>query len=431
MTSRRTTTAKAATPPLLELSRHLQVVRRRRGAARRRLRAARRRDPRPGRRERRRQVDPDEDHRRRAQPTTTARCAIDGRPVHFRSPRDALAAGIGMVHQELSIVPDLTVAENVFLGQQPTTAAASSTGARMTREARAAPRRASASTSIRSTRMGALPVGLQQLIELARVLFSGARIIILDEPTSALSPPEVQRLFEVLRGVRAERPQHHLHLALPRRRAGDLRHASRSSATAAQSPPRRPAAIDKGWLIEHMIGRGHEELEESYTGAIALDSRPDAPVVLDVRGLERRPRLRATSRSTCGPARSWASMASWAAARSSSPAPCSASCAPTRGTLAIDGKPVRLAQHRRGAPRRHRLRAGEPALMLFRTEPVYKNMSISILGRIGRLLLKPAAERDIAARPCRGAADPAADGRDRCSATCRAATSRRWRSPNG
>ena len=48
--------------------------------------------------------------------------------------------------------------------------------------------------------MGSLPIGLQQLIELARVLFSGARIVILDEPTSALSPPEVQRLFEVLRG---------------------------------------------------------------------------------------------------------------------------------------------------------------------------------------------------------------------------------------
>ncbi len=55
-----------------------------------------------------------------------------------------------------------------------------------------------------TTRMGALPVGLQQLVELSRVLFSGARIIILDEPTSALSPPEVARLFEVLRRLRRE-----------------------------------------------------------------------------------------------------------------------------------------------------------------------------------------------------------------------------------
>src|SRR5258707_12416723 len=50
------------------------------------------------------------------------RMTIDGREVHFRSARDALAAGIGMVHQELSVVPDLTVAENVYLGKQPTRA---------------------------------------------------------------------------------------------------------------------------------------------------------------------------------------------------------------------------------------------------------------------------------------------------------------------
>ena len=52
-------------------------------------------------------------------------------------------------------------------------------------------------------RMGSLSIGLQQLIEIARVLFSGARIIILDEPTSALSPPEVERLFSVLRRLKA------------------------------------------------------------------------------------------------------------------------------------------------------------------------------------------------------------------------------------
>ena len=71
-----------------------------------------------------------------------------GREVRFRSARDALAAGIGMVHQELRIVPDLTVAENVFLGKQPVRPAASSTGAPWCAAPRAA-RRASASTSTR------------------------------------------------------------------------------------------------------------------------------------------------------------------------------------------------------------------------------------------------------------------------------------------
>ena len=54
------------------------------------------------------------------------------------------------------------------------------------------------------SRLGDLPIGLQQLVEIARVLFSGARIIILDEPTSALSPPEVERLFATLRRLRDE-----------------------------------------------------------------------------------------------------------------------------------------------------------------------------------------------------------------------------------
>ena len=176
--------------------------------------------------------------------------------------------------------------------------------------------------------MGSLPIGLQQLIELARVLFSGARIVILDEPTSALSPPEVQRLFEVLRGVRASGRSivfisHFLDDVLAISDTVTIFRNGRLIATEAAG------AVDKGWLIQRMIGRGHEELEGSYTGAIALDSRPDAPVVLDVRGPQRTAAPSPTSRSTSGQGRCWASTASWAAARSSLPAPCSASSRPT------------------------------------------------------------------------------------------------------
>src|SRR5437764_14956982 len=64
------------------------------------------------------------------------RMLLDGREVHFRSARDALAAGIGMVHQELSIVPDLSVAENVFLGKQPVTPLGKIDWKRMVRQAR-------------------------------------------------------------------------------------------------------------------------------------------------------------------------------------------------------------------------------------------------------------------------------------------------------
>ena len=172
---------------------------------------------------------------------------IDGRPVHFRSARDALAAGIGMVHQELSIVPSLSVAENVFLGHQPVNGAGVVRWRAHGARGQGAPAAARASTSIPATECGRLPLGLQQLVELGRVLFSGARIIILDEPTSALSPPEIKRLFAVLRPAQGRGHQLHLHLALPRGRARGLRPGDRVPQQPARSPPRtRPPSTSTG-----------------------------------------------------------------------------------------------------------------------------------------------------------------------------------------
>ena len=322
------------------------------------------------------------------------RMTIDGREVHFRSARDALAAGIGMVHQELSVVPDLTVAENVYLGKQPTRA-----GIVDWRTMFAGAREHLASLGIDvdpHARMGSLAIGLQQLIELARVLFSGARIVILDEPTSALSPPEVQRLFEVLRAVRASGRSivfisHFLDDVLAIADTVTIfRNGRRIVSEAADR-------IDKGWVIERMIGSGHEDLEESYTGAIALDSKPDAPVILAVRGL--------------GAGRAFADVSLDVRAGEVLGVYGFMGCGQielartlfgkltaTAGTLTSDGKVLRF---RNTSDARRAGVAFVPESrrsMLFYQEPVYKNMSISVLGRIARLWLKPAVERDIARR---------------------------------
>ena len=131
----------------------------------------------------------------------SGRFLLDGHEQRFRSTRDARAAGIAMVHQELSVAPDLSVAENVFLGTQPTNRFGLVQWRRMAREAAEQLKKLGIEADPMA-RLGDLPIGLQQLIEIARVLFSGARIIILDEPTSALSPPEVARLFATLRRLR-------------------------------------------------------------------------------------------------------------------------------------------------------------------------------------------------------------------------------------
>ena len=124
------------------------------------------------------------------------------RDVTGWSTADAIAAGVGMVHQHFMLVPTLTVAENVVLGQE------------LTRGLQLDRTRAEAEVRALSERTGLvvapdrlvseLSVGEAQRVEILKVLYRGARILILDEPTAVLSPPEVRELWAVLRGLATE-----------------------------------------------------------------------------------------------------------------------------------------------------------------------------------------------------------------------------------
>jgi ribose transport system ATP-binding protein len=318
---------------------------------------------------------------------------LSGRPVRFRSARDAKAAGIGMVHQELSIVRDLTVAENVLLGVQPLNRFGLVDYRTMRRTAGEHLHRLGIDVDPRLP-AGALPLGLQQLVEIARVLFSGARIIILDEPTSALSPPEVERLFELLKRVRDERHSlvfisHFLDDILRVSDAVTIFRNGRRIETA------RVAAIDKHWIIERMIGAGHEQLEESYTGEIFLDSRPDAEVVMTAEGLTVPGAFEDVSLDVragevlgiygfMGSGQLELARALFGKLRLA------------RGRVRLGGQETKLSGT--SAARRAGLAFVPESrrAMLFSMEPVFKNISISILDRISRLWLKPDAERAIA-----------------------------------
>lgn len=318
---------------------------------------------------------------------------LDGQPVHFQSPRDARSGGIGMVHQELAVVGGLSVAENVYLGTQPVGRFGLVDWRAMRRGA--ADHLASLGIDLDpSTEMGALPLGLQQLVEVARVLHSGARIIILDEPTSALAPPEVERLFALLRRLRdAGRSivfiSHFLDDVLAICDRVTVFRNGQAVATEACEE------ISKRWIIDRMIGAGHAELEDSYLADIALHSRPDAAVVLQADGLSRSGAYRDVSfQVRAGEVLGiygFLGAGHLELARS-----LFGLLPPEQGRLELDGRPARLTSAPRARRQGMAFVPESRRMMLFGSEPVFKNVTISILGRLDRLWLRPAAERSIA-----------------------------------
>ncbi|MER9864505.1 ATP-binding cassette domain-containing protein [Mesorhizobium sp. M0185] len=126
---------------------------------------------------------------------------VDGKPVVFHSPHDAQAAGISVMHQHPGLFPDLSVAENIYLGHMPRDRFGGIDNAVML----AGARRVLATVGLdvpAETRLGMLRTSEQQLVEIARALSLDARVLIMDEPTAALSQREVERLFTVVADLR-------------------------------------------------------------------------------------------------------------------------------------------------------------------------------------------------------------------------------------
>ncbi|OJT27690.1 heme ABC transporter ATP-binding protein [Archangium sp. Cb G35] len=126
---------------------------------------------------------------------------VKGQPVRLRSPRDAIAQGIGMVHQHFMLVPTLTVAENVVLGREPSRWGRMDMD-RACQEVAATCERFGFKLDPRA-RVDTLSVGSQQKVEIVKALHRGAQVLILDEPTAVLTPQESDDLFRVARGLAA------------------------------------------------------------------------------------------------------------------------------------------------------------------------------------------------------------------------------------
>lgn len=126
---------------------------------------------------------------------------LEGKPVHFHSPREAIHAGIGMVHQHFMLIPALTVAENVVLGDEP--GVINFNRHEAVRRVKELADRYHLHVDP-TAKIGNLSVGLQQRVEILKAFYRKAKMLILDEPTALLTPQETRELFEVVRHLKSE-----------------------------------------------------------------------------------------------------------------------------------------------------------------------------------------------------------------------------------
>ncbi len=227
---------------------------------------------------------------------------FDGAEARLSTPKDALARGVGMVHQHFTLVPTLSVAENVVLGSEPRRGLFFD-ALRAEREVQATARRFGFSLDARAL-VGGLTVGSQQKVEIVKALHRGVKTLVLDEPTAVLTPQEADELFAVTRtlseaGLTVVLISHKLKevLAFATRVA-----VMRKGALVKEAKAQETSAAE---LARWMVGEG-SDLPVTLSGVeggadlpftlspskgAELAAPPSAPVALETRALAARPRL--------------------------------------------------------------------------------------------------------------------------------------------
>ncbi len=203
---------------------------------------------------------------------------VDGAPVVFRSPADSKAAGISVIYQEPTLFPDLTVAENIFIGRQPRGRAGLIDRSRMRADARALFERLGVPIDPDRVAEG-LSIADQQIIEIAKAISLDAKVLVMDEPTAALSGVEVDRLFGVARSLRDQGAgilfiSHRFEEVFELCDRITVMRDGRYIAT------RRTADVTVDAIVREMVGRSIDQLFPKTEAEIG-------DVVLDVKGLSR------------------------------------------------------------------------------------------------------------------------------------------------
>ncbi|MFN8528815.1 MAG: sugar ABC transporter ATP-binding protein [Anaerolineae bacterium] len=189
---------------------------------------------------------------------TSGSLFLDGKAITVRSPRDAAHYGIGIIYQELNLYPNLSVAENIFMARELIAPTGTIRQREQQRIARDLMLRLEQDVDPK-TLVGDLRIGQQQIVEIAKALAKNVRILIMDEPTSALSNTEVAVLFRIIReltaqGVSIVYISHKLDELL---QIGDYFTVLRDGQLVAEA---RADEVSLNWIVEKMVGRRPEAL---------------------------------------------------------------------------------------------------------------------------------------------------------------------------
>ncbi len=216
---------------------------------------------------------------------------LDGEPVNFSDSAEARERGVAIIHQEPNLCQNLSIADNIFLARERTRGGMVDFAAEQAEAARFLERLEEPLDP--KTLVGDLRLGQQQLVEIAKALGEDARVLIMDEPTSALSHNEVEVLFRVVRdltshGVAVVYISHHLDECLE---IADTGIVLRDGLVVASSPMKD---VDLAWIVTNMVGREEGALYSPMafdSGETVLSIRdvvvadPDSPGRLAVNGV--------------------------------------------------------------------------------------------------------------------------------------------------
>jgi len=212
---------------------------------------------------------------------------VDGRDLRFEKPDDARKAGIATIYQELLLFPELTVAENIFMGHAPRTRFGQLDWAEMRARTEALLGSLDIHDLAAAQIVGALSVGNRQRVEILRALSQDARLLIMDEPTAALAEHDVKRLFEIVRRLKS-RGVGIIYISHRLDEIFALADRVTVLRDGAQVGMRRVAETSSAELVQLMVGRRIENLFPKIAAPLG------APV-LEVRDLVRRPMTKSVS----------------------------------------------------------------------------------------------------------------------------------------